>query len=463
MLRECEPASGGDPHRTAPSQRLTLSPFASPPLAGSPPSVPTDNWLCCRLIRSPPACGFASSTDRPRDLMIAGIPGRIEAAPASAAGLRRLHFRLLSHLFPSAPAALSSLSPTLPPGPSWNPPTMKTDTFRSRRPARFRRRHLARRPTARPCRRPPPPSPPSPPPRAGAPPSTSSSPAPICKTRPACGRRFPAKVTIPTDNNNARRHHVQGQTRGAERAPARLPRHPRRHEEGMTNARVFCVDDLPEVAEIATNRDVKTPRRSPPLRRQRPRRRELRTTSRSPSRQSSASASRSSAAASAAPSIRRSRLYDASGPSAGGHERRPGLQTDCRITYVAGQGRRRVRRRARRQLSRRGRLPLSVCASATSPAPRRLSRFGQARQQDEVAFTGPAGRGRRLPSRWRPGRPDHDSVQIAPKGANNLHGWPVLRTCRPRRQVRRNPTGPQQANRSPCRGHHRPFRRRRRR
>lgn len=71
---------------------------------------------------------------------------------------------------------------------------------------------------------------------------------------------IPGKVTIPTENNNGK-DAAKVQVKIEIPADAPLGFHFLRigTARGVSNSRIFCVDDLPEVAEVATNKSKTTP------------------------------------------------------------------------------------------------------------------------------------------------------------------------------------------------------------
>src|SRR5262249_48366654 len=70
---------------------------------------------------------------------------------------------------------------------------------------------------------------------------------------------FPAKVSIPTEGNNGKMPtSLKVKLEVPKDAPLGFHSIRVATKRGMSNARVFCVDELPQVTEVATNRDAKT-------------------------------------------------------------------------------------------------------------------------------------------------------------------------------------------------------------
>ena len=76
------------------------------------------------------------------------------------------------------------------------------------------------------------------------------------RARPPCGPASPRKVDHPDRRQQRQgRRQAARQPRSAEGRPARLPRRPPGDARGMSNLRLFCIDDLPQVnAEAATRK-----------------------------------------------------------------------------------------------------------------------------------------------------------------------------------------------------------------
>src|SRR5262249_45550776 len=70
---------------------------------------------------------------------------------------------------------------------------------------------------------------------------------------------FPAKVTIPTDGNNGKQPTaLKVKLEVSSDAPLGFHALRLATRRGVSNARLFCIDDLPQVLENNTNRSVKT-------------------------------------------------------------------------------------------------------------------------------------------------------------------------------------------------------------
>ena len=71
---------------------------------------------------------------------------------------------------------------------------------------------------------------------------------------------FPAKVVIPTDNKNGT-DNTKLQVKMEVPADAPVGYHAVRlaSTRGMSNLRLFCVDDLPQVVKVETNKNKSTP------------------------------------------------------------------------------------------------------------------------------------------------------------------------------------------------------------
>jgi hypothetical protein len=239
---------------------------------------------------------------------------------------------------------------------------------------------------------------------------------------------FPCKVTIPTDNKNGLDN---AKLRVRLEVPADAPLGAHRLQlattRGMSNLRLFCVDDLPQVAQAAGNH------------------------------------ARTSAQALPVPCVVAGRLdteasdfykisvkagqrlsFDVLGHRLGGpidpqlslyeagtqrelaHDNdSPGAQTDPRLTYTfkdAGE----YLIEVSDVLNRGGadywyRLRVGDFPLATVPVPMAAQRGGKA----IVHFGGPAVQGVAPVEVVVPADPSVNTVWVAPKGASGLHGWPV--------------------------------------
>ncbi|MBY0231646.1 MAG: hypothetical protein K2W96_20365 [Gemmataceae bacterium] len=239
---------------------------------------------------------------------------------------------------------------------------------------------------------------------------------------------FPAKVTIPTEAMN-------GKAPTTFKAKLEIPKdaplgfHFVRvaTKRGMSNARLFCIDDLPQVAEAPGNRELAKAQAVPV-----------------PSvvcgRMDAETTAYYKVAAKAGQRLSfevlgrrlgsafdpQITLYDAKGGEVtGGHSNdAPGCQTDPRLTmtfkdagdYVVGI----------RDVSYRGgadffyRLRIGDFPCATTPLPMGIKRGTRAK----IAFAGPNVEGVAAVDVQAPA--EGDSMQVAPVGPSGLHGWPVL-------------------------------------
>jgi hypothetical protein len=241
---------------------------------------------------------------------------------------------------------------------------------------------------------------------------------------------FPAKVTIPTEGNNGKE---PGKLVVRLEVPADAPIgfHTLRLAtgRGMSNLRMFCIDDLPQVLETDNNRSRTTAQEVPV-----------------PSVVCGKADNEASdyfkvtvkAGQRVSFEVLGRRLGSAFDPQLtlydprtgkelpGGHSNdAPGLQTDPRLTYTfkdAGDYVVEVR-----DVSYRGgedffyRLRIGDFPCATSPVPLAVKRGSKA----TVQFAGPAVEGVAPVEVNAPADPAVQAVWVTPKGANGLCGWPV--------------------------------------
>ena len=240
---------------------------------------------------------------------------------------------------------------------------------------------------------------------------------------------FPAKVTIPTDNKNGL-DNAKLRVRLEVPADAPIGYHQIRlaTTRGMSNLRLFCIDDLPQVLEVDTNRNKATPQQVP-------------VPCVVAGRIDAETADYYKITVKAGQRItidvfgRRLgglldselSLYDAKNlhkPLAYQNDS-PGCQTDARLTYTfkeAGDYVIEVR-----DVQNRGgpdypyRLRIGDFPSATVPLPMAAKRGSKVALQ----FAGPMVEGVAPVEVAVPTDPAIDSIWVAPKGANGLHGWPV--------------------------------------
>jgi hypothetical protein len=243
---------------------------------------------------------------------------------------------------------------------------------------------------------------------------------------------FPAKVTIPADANNGK-DNAKLRVRLEVPKDAPLGFHALRlaTRRGMSNLRVFCIDDLPQVAEVAanTNRSFATAQPlAPPCVVAAKADAEVtdffKVTAAAGQRLSFEVLGRRLGSA-FDPQLT---LYDARGRELpGGHSNdAPGCQTDPRLTYTFGAAGDYFL--AVRDVSYRGgddfyyRLRVGDFPCATAPLPMAAKRGSKV----AVRFAGPAVGGVAPVEVNVPSHPAVEGVQVAPKGPNGLHGWPVM-------------------------------------
>jgi hypothetical protein len=241
---------------------------------------------------------------------------------------------------------------------------------------------------------------------------------------------FPAKVTIPTDNNN-------GNDAGKLRVQLDVPKdaplgfHSVRltTTRGMSNLRLFCIDDLPQVMEVDTNH-AKTSPQSVPV--------PSVVVGRADAEMSDWFKIAAKAGQRISFEILGRRLGSGLDPQltlfdartgrempAGHSNDAPGLQTDPRLTYTfkeAGDYLIEVR-----DVMYRGggdfwyRLRIGDFPCATTPLPMAAKRGSKLK----VSFAGPTVEGVAPVDVAVPNDPAIDTVWVTPKGVNGLSGWPV--------------------------------------
>jgi len=241
---------------------------------------------------------------------------------------------------------------------------------------------------------------------------------------------FPAKITIPTDANNGK---DETKLRVKLEVPADAPLgfHTLRlaTARGMSNFRIFCIDDLAQVVEVATNhaknmaQDVTPP---------------CVVVGKADVEISDYFKFKATAGQRLSFEVLGRRLGSAFDPQItlynaqtgrelpnGYSNDSPGLQTDPRLTYVfpeAGEYLVEIR-----DVSYRGgedflyRLRIGDFPCATTPLPLAVKRGSKV----AVQFAG-SGIDKVAPVEVQaPTDPNLDAIQVAPRGANGLHGWPV--------------------------------------
>lgn len=241
---------------------------------------------------------------------------------------------------------------------------------------------------------------------------------------------IPGKVSIPTENNNGK---DAGKLQVKIEIPADAPLgfHFLRvgTAKGVSNTRIFCVDDLPEVAEIATNKNKTTPQALP-----------LPCVVAGKIDNESSDFYKISVKAGQRVSIEvigrrlggtidpQLTLLDAKTMRElpkGYSNDSPGAQTDPRLAYTFktdGDYLIEVR-----DVSYRGgddfiyRLRIGDFPLATSPLPMAMKRGSKG----TIRFAGPSIEDAQDLEFSAPANPDADSIWVAPKSKNGQYGWPV--------------------------------------
>jgi hypothetical protein len=241
---------------------------------------------------------------------------------------------------------------------------------------------------------------------------------------------FPAQVTIPTDHNNGK---DANQLRVHLDVPhdAALGFH---HiclatTQGLSNFRLFCIDDLPQHLEKNTNRSKHTPQLVPIP---------CVVVGRADQEQAAYYQIHVQAGQRVSFEVLGRRLGSAFDPQISLYDPHksldlplahnndaPGLQTDCRLTYVfkaAGE----YVVEIRDTMWRGGgdfwyRLRIGDFPCATTALPMAARRGSQV----QILFAGPVVDSVSPVEVVVPNDPGVDTVWIAPRGANGLYGWPV--------------------------------------
>ncbi len=241
---------------------------------------------------------------------------------------------------------------------------------------------------------------------------------------------FPAKVTIPTDNNNGK-DNAKLQIRLEVPADVPLGFYTVRlaTTRGMSNPRLFCIDDLPQVQEVDTNRSPSTAQPVPVP---------CVVCAKADAEVNDYFKVSVKAGQRVSFEVLGRRLGSAFDPQltlldprtgrelAGGHSNdAPGLQTDARLTHTfkdAGDYLVEVR-----DVSYRGgddfyyRLRIGDFPCATTPLPLAARRGTKV----NVQFAGPTVDGVAPVALAVPTDPALAEVSVTPRGANGLAGWPV--------------------------------------
>jgi hypothetical protein len=242
---------------------------------------------------------------------------------------------------------------------------------------------------------------------------------------------FPARITIPADKNN-------GKEAGKLRVHIDVPKdaplgfHSLRvaTTRGISNFRLFCIDDLPQIMEIDSNRLRSTPQSVPVP---------CVVVGRADAELADYYRINVKAGEHVSFEVLGRRLGSGLDPQLtlldprsgrelpGGHNNdAPGLQTDPRLTYTfkeAGD----YLIEVRDTMWRGGgdfwyRLRIGDFPCATTPIPMAARRGSQV----SVAFAGPNVDGVLPVEVAVPDDPNTTSISIAPRGTNGLYGWPVV-------------------------------------
>lgn len=246
----------------------------------------------------------------------------------------------------------------------------------------------------------------------------------------AVSTSFPAQVSIPTDQNNGK---DAGKLRVKIDVPANAPVGCQSIRlattRGVSNLRLFCIDDLPQVNEVDTNRDKKTPQTVPvPCvvlgRAEAESNDYYKIAVKAGQRLSFEIVGRRLGG----PIDPQLTLLDAKTGRElpGGHNNdASGLQTDPRLTYVfkeAGECLVEVRDalyRGGADYAYRLRIGDFPCALTTLPM------AVQRGSQTRLGFTGTMVEGTAPVEVFVPSEQTAESITLTPRGANGLHGWPV--------------------------------------
>ncbi|HEV3259847.1 MAG TPA: PPC domain-containing protein [Gemmataceae bacterium] len=270
---------------------------------------------------------------------------------------------------------------------------------------------------------------------------------------------FPAKVTIPADGNNGKDNaRLRVRLEVPKDAPIGFQTVRLATARGLSNFRLFCIDDLPQVQQASDNHSRDTPQAVP-----------VPAVVAGQTQNEHADYYKVSLKAGQRVSfdVLGRRLGHAIDPEItlydlhthkqlpGGHSNdAPGLQTDARLTYTfekAGEYLLEVRDVLwRGGAGFRYRLRVGDFPCATTPIP-----MG-ARRGSKVAlnFAGPAIEGVAPVEVQVPADPAVNAMWVAPRGANGLYGWPVVLAVSDLEElVEKEPNDePAKANRMPVPG-----------
>jgi dienelactone hydrolase len=239
---------------------------------------------------------------------------------------------------------------------------------------------------------------------------------------------FPAHVTIPTDDENGQ-DNTKLRVRLEVPAEAPLGFYAIRlaTTRGMSNLRIFCIDDLPQLLGVNTNRNKATPQNVP-------------TPCVVAGRLDAETSAYYTVSAKAGQRLTfevlgrrlgsaidpQLSLYDAKTRRELAHDNdAPGLQTDPRLTFTFKEEGDYVLQ-LKDVLNRGGpdywyRLRIGDFPCATVPVPMAAQRGTKV----QVGFAGPAVAGVASVAVQVPTDPVTDTVWLAPRGPSGPHGWPV--------------------------------------
>jgi hypothetical protein len=242
---------------------------------------------------------------------------------------------------------------------------------------------------------------------------------------------FSAKVTIPTDaKNGTNPASLRVKIELAKDAPLGFHSIRLATKKGMSNARLFCIDDLPQVMESANNHDPKTAQVLPV-----PcvlvGRADAETTDYfkigvKANQRISFDLLGHRLGSPIDPQITLLDAVTGRELPGGFNNDAPGLQTDARLTYTFKQAGDVLI--AVRDVSYRGgadfhyRLRIGDFPCATTPLPLAVKRGSKV----AVRFTGPTVDGVAPVEVPVPADPLVTALQVAPRGANGMYGWPVM-------------------------------------
>jgi hypothetical protein len=243
---------------------------------------------------------------------------------------------------------------------------------------------------------------------------------------------FPAKVVIPTDNNNGKDNvKLRVQLEVPADAPIGFQSMRLATTRGISNFRLFCIDDLPQVTEVETN-NTKMTAQAVPI--------PSVVVGRSDAEKTDYFKITVKAGQRVSFDVLGHRLGSAFDPEIRLHDPRtgreiaysndaPGLQTDSRLTYTfkdAGEYLIEIR-----DVTYRGgqdffyRLRIGDFPCATVPVPLAAKRGNKV----TVNFAGPNVQGVDPVDVIMPTDLSIPEVWVAPKASNGLHGWPVSVLC----------------------------------